>query len=93
MAMSIGEQVEEDASGAPMVGVAWPVMSSMSWAEAARPDPSFVQVAMSAAGQMEGGAPEASLVDVVIGQASMSTSLAPSITRGAALEELPLLER
>ena len=32
-------------------------------------------------------------MDVVIGQASMSTSPAPSIARGAILEELPLQER
>ena len=45
------------------------------------------------AGWMEGGALEASFVDVVIGQASMSMSPAPSIARGAALEELSPPER
>ena len=42
---------------------------------------------------MEGSAPEASFVDVAIGQASVSASPAPSIARGVALEELPPLER
>ena len=45
------------------------------------------------AGQTEGGAPKASFVDVAIGQTSVSTSPAPSIARGAALEELPPQER
>ena len=48
---------------------------------------------MFAVGQTKGGAPEASFVDVVIGKASVSTSPTPSIARGAALEELPPLER
>ena len=44
-------------------------------------------------GRTEGGAPEASFAYVAIGQASVSESPAPSIARGAALEELPPLER
>ena len=44
-------------------------------------------------GRTEGGTPEASFTDVAIGQASMSASHAPSIARGAALEELPPQER
>ena len=52
-----------------------------------------MQVAVSTAGRTEGGEPEVSFTDVVTGQASMSESLAPSITRGATLEELPPLER
>jgi len=52
-----------------------------------------MQVAVSTAGWMEGGALEASFTDVVIGQASMSVSPAPSIAREAALEELPPPER
>ena len=42
---------------------------------------------MFAAGRTEGGAPEASFVDVATGQASVFASPAPSIARGAALEE------
>ena len=93
MAMSMGEQAEEGASEAPMVGGSWPVMSSTSQAEEARPEPPSVQVSMSAAGWTEWGTPKASLTDVAIGQASVSASPAPSIARGATLEELPLLER
>ena len=52
-----------------------------------------MQVAVSAVGWTKGGAPEASFADAAIGQASMSTSPAPSIARGAALEELPPQER
>jgi len=44
-------------------------------------------------GRIEGGAPEASFMDVAIGQGSMSMSPTPSIARGATLEELPLQER
>ena len=44
-------------------------------------------------GRIEGGAPEASFMDVAMGQASLSMSPAPSVARGAALEELPPLER
>ena len=72
-----------------MADTVWPVMSSMSQAEEARLELLSVQVAMPAAGQMKGGAPEASFVDVATGQASMSTSPTPSVARGAALEELP----
>ena len=93
MATSMGEQAEEGASGALVVGVAWLAVSSTSWAEAARPEPSSVQVAVSAVGWTEGGAPEASFAGVAIGQASVFASPAPSIARGAALEELPLRER
>ena len=53
--------------GAPVAGVARPVVSSMLQAEAAWPKPSSMQVAVSAVGQTEGGAPEASFVDVVTG--------------------------
>ncbi|XP_066385333.1 uncharacterized protein [Miscanthus floridulus] len=42
---------------------------------------------------MEGGAPKASFADVATGQASVSASPAPSVARGAALEELPSPER
>ena len=52
-------------------------------------EPPFVQVAMSGVGWTKGGTPEASFVDVAIGQASVSVSLALSIARGDALEELP----
>ena len=52
-----------------------------------------MQVAVSAMGRTEGGAPEASFADVATGQASVSASPAPSVARGAALEELPSLER
>ena len=40
MAMLMGEQVEEGVSRAPMAGAAQPVVSSMSQAEAAWPEPS-----------------------------------------------------
>ena len=50
MAASTGEQKEEGASGAPMAGVARPVMSTTLQAKATRPEPSSVQVAVSAAG-------------------------------------------
>jgi len=52
-----------------------------------------VQVAVSVVGQTEEGAPEASFADVATGQASVSASPRASIARGAALEELPPLER
>ena len=52
-----------------------------------------MQVAMSTSGWTEGGAPEASFVDVAMGQASVSASPAPFVARGAALEELPPPER
>ena len=52
-----------------------------------------MQVAMFVVGQTKADAPEASFVDVAIGQASVSASLAPSIARGPALEELPSQER
>ena len=52
-----------------------------------------MQVAMSAVWRTEGGAPKASFMDVVTGQAFVSMSPTPSIARGAALEELPLQER
>ena len=48
---------------------------------------------VSVAGQTEGGTPKASFADVAIGEASVSMSPAPSIARGAALEELPPQER
>ena len=45
-------------------------------------------------GRIEGGgAHEASFMDVATGQASVSTSPAAAIARGAALEELPPPER
>ena len=44
-------------------------------------------------GQTEGGTHEASFTDVAIGLAFVSTSHTPSVARGAALEELPPLER
>jgi len=47
-----------------------------------------MQVAASAVGRMGEGAPEVSLTDVVIGQASALMSPSPSTTGGAALEEL-----
>ena len=50
MAVSIGEQAEEGAFRAPVVGVAWPIVSSTSQVEEARPEPSFVQVVVSTAG-------------------------------------------
>ena len=93
MAMSMGEQVEEGASRAPIAGAAWLVVSSMLQVEEAWPEPPSVQVAASAAERMEGGAPKASFVEVAIGQASVVTSPTPSIARGAALEELPPQER
>ena len=77
--------MEEGASGALVVGAAWPVVSSTLQAEATRPEPLSVQVAVSMAGRMEGGAPEASFVDVAIGQASVSMSPAPYIAKGATL--------
>ena len=77
MAASMVEQVGKDASGAPMVGMVRPVVSSTSQAEEARLEPPSVQVAVSAAGRTEGGAPKASFVDVAIVQASVSTSPAP----------------
>ena len=52
-----------------------------------------MQVAVFVVGWTEGGTPEASFADWVIGQASVSTSPAPSIARGATLEELPPQER
>ena len=93
MAMSMGERAEEGASRAPVVGAVRPVMSSMSQAEEARLESLSMQVAMSTTRQTEGGAPEASFVDVVTGQASVSMSPSPFVARGAALEELPPLER
>ena len=48
---------------------------------------------MSTVGQTEGGALEACFMDVAIGQASVFASPIPSITRGAALEELPPQEK
>ena len=84
MATSMGEQVEEGTSRAPMAGAAWLVMSLTSQAEAVQPEPLSVQVAISVVGWMEGGAPKASIVDVATGQASMSASPAPSIAGGAA---------
>ena len=88
MAMSMGEQAEEGASGAPVAGAVWPVVSLTSQAKVARSEPSSVQVAVSAVGRTEGGAPEASFADVVIGHAFVSTPPAPSIARGAVVEEL-----
>ena len=93
MAMATGEQAEEGASGAPVAGAAWPVVSSTSQAEEAQLEPLSVQVAVFAVGRMEGESPEASFTDVATGQASVSASPAPSIARGAALEELPPQER
>ena len=52
-----------------------------------------MQVAVSVVGWMEGGAPNASFVDVAIGQAFVSESPTPSIAREAALEEPPPQER
>ena len=80
-------------AGVPMAGVAWLVMSSTSWAEVAWLEPSSVQVVVFAMKRTERGAPMASFMDVVIGQASMHASPTPSIARGAALEELPPQER
>ena len=60
MAVSMGEQAEVGAFGAPMAGAARPIMSSTSQVEAARSDMSSVQVAMFTAGRTEEGAPEAS---------------------------------
>jgi len=85
--------MEEGISRAPMVGVARPVMSMMLKAEAKRPEPSSVQVAVSMARQIEGGTPEVSLADVSTRQASVSTSPTPSAAGGAALDELPPQER
>ena len=48
---------------------------------------------MSAVGRRDGGTPEASIVDVAIGQASVSMSPTPSVARGATLEELSPPER
>ena len=39
MAVSRGVQAEEGAFGAPVAGMAWPVMSSISQAEVAQPEP------------------------------------------------------
>ena len=83
----------EGVSGAPGAGAVWPVVSSTSQAKAARLKPLSVQVSMFIVGWMVGGTPESSFVDVAIGQASVSASLAPSIARGATLEELPPQER
>ena len=74
----------------PMVGAVWPVMSSTSRAEASWSEPLSMKVVVSIVGQIEGGTPEESFVDVAIGQASVSVSPTPSIARGAALEELLL---
>ena len=76
-----------------MAGTVRPVVSLTSQVEVARPVPSSTQVAMSAVERTEGGIPEESFADVAIGKASESTSPAPSIARGAALEELPPQER
>ena len=81
MVASMGEQIE-------VVGVAQSGMAMTSKAEAVQLEPSSVRVAVSAAGQTEEGAPEASLADVVMGQASTSTSPDPSTARGATPEEL-----
>ena len=93
IAVSTGEQVEEGTTRTPVAGVVPPVVSSMSQAEEARSEPPSMQVAMSMVGRMEEGAPKASFMDVVMGQASVFASPAPSITRGAALEEPPPPER
>ena len=50
-------------------------------------------VVVSVVGQTEGGTHEASFQDVATGQTSVSASPAPSIARGATLEELPPQER
>ena len=42
MAVSMGEQAEEGVSRVLVAGAAWPVVSSTSQAEAARPEPSSV---------------------------------------------------
>ena len=84
MAACMGEQAEEGMSGVPVAGTVWPVVSSTSQAKAAQPESSSVQVAVSVAGWTEGGAPEASFMDMATGQASVSTSPTPSIARGAA---------
>ena len=57
MAASMGEQTEEGAFGVPVAGAARPVVSSTSRTEAARPEPSSVQVAVSVAGWTEGAHP------------------------------------
>ena len=64
MAASMGEQAKEGAFRAPVAGATWPVVSLTSQAEAAWLEPSSVQVAVSAVGRTEAGAPNASFVDV-----------------------------
>ena len=44
MVVSMGEQAEEGMSGAPVVGVAWPSVATMSQAEAVQPEPSSMRV-------------------------------------------------
>jgi len=93
MAVSAGEQAKEGVSGAPVVGAARPIMPSTSQAEEARPEPPSMKVAVSTVGRMKEGTPEASFMDVVIGQTFVSMPPAPFVAREANLEELPSLER
>lgn len=85
---STWEQIEEGASGAPMVDVARPGATATSQAETAQPKPSSAQADASKTGRTEEDAPEVSLANVVTGQASASMPLAPSTAGGAVPEEV-----
>ena len=81
-------RMEEDAPEASVVDVARPSAATTSQAETAQLEPLSVHVAASAAGRTKEGAPETTLADLAMGQASASMSPAPSIAERAAPEEL-----
>jgi hypothetical protein len=74
-----------------MADVARSGAAAMSQEKIVQPEPLSAQAVVFATRPMEKDAPEVLLVDMVMGQASMSMPPAP-IARGAILEEVPPLE-